>query len=208
MKNKTAFTLAEATIILSLLGLVAAIVIPSTVNSYNRSVNRTKMKQALETYNSVMKSIIFDQKAVKSGNLDSTCPNNWQYFNVISTIDQNGCVFKTSNNVWWDITDISKPIVAVSEKALAEAQDSNKGTNGKTSFQFTTSYDNKRHIFRINDLIYEKKRIDAANDKDDEDDEEKLTDDEKNKINKNIEELENLYKELGIEYYKKDKEKE
>lgn len=54
LKNYKAFTLAEVLITLVILGLVAAMVIPSTVRRSTETANITKIKKAMATYDRVM----------------------------------------------------------------------------------------------------------------------------------------------------------
>ena len=48
-QEKKAFTLAETLITLTILGVVAAITVPSLINKQSESVDRTKLKKAMTT---------------------------------------------------------------------------------------------------------------------------------------------------------------
>ena len=47
-KKRAAFTLAETLITLTILGIVAAITVPTLINKYIEATNRTKVKKAME----------------------------------------------------------------------------------------------------------------------------------------------------------------
>ena len=117
VKSKAAFTLAEAVIILVLLGTVSAIVIPSTINNHNLAIKRTKVKQAYETYITAVRTMVRENniRTVEQLNEfaqgpDNTCANARKYFKVVETAKPapsdaagNGCSFKTTNGMWYTV---------------------------------------------------------------------------------------------------------
>ncbi len=95
MKNKKAFTLAEILITLSILGLVAAIVLPTAINRAKDSANRTKLKKALSMYERAINNIVsdndfkdintMDEWGLKDGGDNSktyNCANAEKYFKI------------------------------------------------------------------------------------------------------------------------------
>ena len=75
MKNKNAFTLAEVLITLSILGVVAAISIPSIVHKYKNRLTITKLQKAYSEVNQMATNI-----AINSGcyNQNISCTNFMQ----------------------------------------------------------------------------------------------------------------------------------
>ena len=64
-KKLVAFTLAEVLIVLSILGLVAAIIIPSTINNYEKGQILVKLKIAYSILSKVM-----DSSQAENGNIE------------------------------------------------------------------------------------------------------------------------------------------
>ena len=117
-KNKNAFTLAETLITLTILGIVAAITIPSLINHYKEVSNRTKVKKAMATYEKALNQMVIDYD-IKSdlalGNAFplNDCSKTSEYFKIAEGSD---CRFKTSDGIWWDISSIKKPIIILDKK--------------------------------------------------------------------------------------------
>ena len=120
------FTLAETLITLTILGVVAAITVPSLINKQIESANRTKVKKAMAVYEKALNQMI------ENGD--------------------NNCRFKTADRVWWDITDIQNPIIAFKREDLNKEQALTMNTY--KAFYFIGRYDDK-NILRINDFASE-----------------------------------------------------
>ena len=154
-KNKKGFTLAETLIALVILGVVAAITIPALIQKYMEATNRTKVKKAMAAYEKAI-----GQMVVENGNtaisswadgIVNNCANTTIFF---KKIQGEGCRFKTSDGVWWDISNIEHPIIAFNEEDL----DDENATN-----RFELFAHNEDGILRVNDkadeLLSEDERI-------------------------------------------------
>ena len=121
-ERKAAFTLAETLITLTILGVIAAITIPGVVRRQIEAANRTKIKKAMKVYDFVMNNMtvengIKDNTALKNfaGDENNNCAGSSSYFKIA---EGSGCRFKTSDGVWWDISDINRVIIALKEEDL------------------------------------------------------------------------------------------
>ena len=146
MKNinkKKAFTLAETLITLTILGVVAAITIPAMIQKYIEATNRTKVKKAMAAYEKAIWQMVVENgnSAISSwaDGIANNCANTTIFF---KKIQGEGCRFKTSDGVWWDITDIEHPIIAFNEEDL----DDENATN-----RFELFAHNENGILRVND---------------------------------------------------------
>ena len=160
---KKAFTLAETLIALTILGIVAAIVVPSLINRQVENANITKVKKAMSTYEKAMDMMIIKNdlkttQALKAYGEEETCKYTREYFKSIQN-GANNCIFKTADKVWWDITDITNPIISLKD----EITNSNKAairTNAlnydadKVSFALIGRYDDIGTL-RIDDNGFE-----------------------------------------------------
>ena len=157
--KKQGFTLAEVMIVLVVLGIVAILTVPSVVKKYFEAQERTKIKKSMAAYDTAINKMVIEndlrsEVALKDWAEPNDCANSVEYF---KKVERNGCIFKTSDGVYWDIEDITNPIIAMSENALQDAKEN--GTDGKKSFKLVTSYDALLGTFRVDDLGFEKKRL-------------------------------------------------
>lgn len=154
LKNvkKVAFTLAEVLITLTILGVIAAITVPTLISKQNESANRVKLRKAMAVYEKALNDIavIHNAKTIQAIQdvFGADCANVKQFFKT----EGNGCQFKTSDGVWWDITDPKKVIVAFKQEDLTDENASD--FNNKKAFYLVYSIDDGG-IIRINDLGYE-----------------------------------------------------
>ena len=154
--NKKALTMAEVLIVLSLLGVVAVITIPSAIIEHRKNVARVRVKRAMAYYEATFKKIVVDNNLMTDSKVDSvidTCVKKQKYFKVVEIMDNpepNDCVFRTAENFWWNVQDIKNPYVSMSQNGLNEES---------KRFQFSGHV--KNGVIYINDLQYEKKLKDA-----------------------------------------------
>ena len=126
------------------------------------AVARTKIKKSMTVYDlaitkmTVENDLRSDTELIKWSNEVDNCGNTVAYF---KTANNKSCEFKTSDGVWWDISDIMNPIIALSIDDLHTAQA--EGINGKTSFKLVVSFDRQSGAFRVDDLGYEKLKLEA-----------------------------------------------
>ena len=184
------FTLAETLIILIVLGLVVSITIPNVYKRYKESLGRTKIKKSMTIYDYFISKWTVEND-LKSGTAlqqwasANNCENTTKYF---KKREGDGCVFKTTDGVWLDISDILNPVIMLSDEAKRKYETSGK-TDGIESFKMSASYDPITGGFRVNDLVFEQRRL-----------EEELAyagEDTKDIIKKKIEELQKLYNYLS-----------
>ena len=113
--NKKAFTLAEVLITLSILGIVAALTIPSLVNRNSDIAAQVKLKKAISNYEDVVGVFLVENETTNAGATSSTngsttsydytaslmnetCGNASSYFKILK---QNGCTFTTADGAQW-----------------------------------------------------------------------------------------------------------
>ena len=197
-KANKAFTLAETLIVIAVLGIVAMLTVPNVIRQHMEAVARTKIKKSMTVYDlaitkmTVENDLRSDTELIKWSNEVDNCGNTVAYF---KTANNKSCEFKTSDGVWWDISDIMNPIIALSEDELHTAQA--EGINGKTSFKLVASFDRQSGAFRVDDIGYEKLKLEAQLALAEEEDKQEVED--------NVEELELLF---GFIDNKKDDEAE
>lgn len=151
-----AFTMAETLVVVSMLGIVAMLTIPSLYFRHTQSLNRTKVKKSMSNYDSLIRRMKAEHKLSNEDIFNTwvrenaNCGNTTQYF---IKNEGNGCIFRTSDDVWWNITDINKPIIAFKHDDLTSANA--EDLNSNTAFYFVNSFDNNNRV-RINDIEYER----------------------------------------------------
>ena len=160
--RKCAFTLAETMIVVVVLGIIATLTIPALVNKNKESVAKTKVRKAMAAYESALNKMIIENDLKSDTALNewagatANCGNPSNYFKKVQ--DVNGCIFKTSDGIWWNISDIERPLIAfkqddlTTEKANAE--------NDYSAFVLVGRFGNDGSL-RVDDLAYE-----TANDTD------------------------------------------
>ena len=158
-KMKKGFTIAEVMVVVVVMGVIAVMTVPNVIKKYQEALERTKIKKSMASYDTAINKMIIEN-GLKSESLlkewaeSNDCANSVEYFKYVK---RDGCIFKTSDGVYWDIGNITSPIIAMSENALQDAKEN--GTDGKKSFKLVTSYDVLLGTFRVDDLEFEKKRL-------------------------------------------------
>lgn len=107
---KNGFTLAEVISVVIVLGIVAAIIIPSAIRRHIEIVKRTKIKKALASYETLIQKMIIENDLRSETALNDwaagpngTCANARKYFKIAedSQNPANPCLFKTTDGLWW-----------------------------------------------------------------------------------------------------------
>lgn len=106
----SAFSLGEVMVVLSLLGIVAAISIPSLNNRYQITVSKTKIKSAINTFDSLMRLAAAESRTPSNQSIintlkltsDGKCAGLKNYLKVVN---QTNCTISTSDGVWWNFSD-------------------------------------------------------------------------------------------------------
>ena len=97
--SKKAFTLAEVLITLSILGVVAALTIPSLVNRNSDIAAQVKLKKAISNYEDVAAVYMVENEATNiSGMMSDGCTEAPNYFKIVS---QDDCTFVTADGAEW-----------------------------------------------------------------------------------------------------------
>ena len=158
MIRNSAFTLAEAISVLVLLGVVFAITVPSAINNANIKSRQLKLKKAVADYQKLVENLVVTNdipRTTASFNaelLKDNCTLIRQNYKVASTIGDSGCKFLSVNEIYWDFTNPSEPIVAFNPDYFNE---SNAKSENNTAFIMSTKFTSDGSI-RVNDLGYEK----------------------------------------------------
>ena len=161
-KLKRAFNLAETLTTMVILGIIAVIVIPNLINRQVEDANRTKVKKAMAAYEKAINFIILENdikstEELKAFGEEENCKFSKTYFKTVQD-GTNNCIFKTADKVWWDITDLTNPIIILKDsqlnKSSAELQTLAKNVNDKTVFALVGRFDDLGTL-RVNDNAYE-----------------------------------------------------
>ena len=157
---KKGFTLAETMVTIVILGIIAVIVVPNLINRQVENANRTKVKKAMAAYEKILNLMVIEND-LKSNDMiaefgqeegvnGEKCGYTRPYFKTVKNGSDN-CKFKAPDGLWWDITDISKPIISFKEENLTAEQASSEKY---TAFYMYGLYDDQ-DILRINENGYE-----------------------------------------------------
>ena len=150
------FTLAETLIVLVILGIIASITIPAVVRRQMEANNRARIKKAMTVYDTAINKFIIENQLKSDAAVYQIAPKNnctftSQYFKAVENIEENGnknlCKFKSTDGVWWDISDILNPIIGLKRNDLTDE-------NSNTSFKLSSKFDQNGSL-RVNDLAYE-----------------------------------------------------
>ena len=148
--------------VVAVLGIIAVLTVPALINRHIEAANRAKIKKAMAVYETALNNIVISNGLKSNAELYSgdnafapsgDCSKTINYFKVSKQLDENDqCKFMTSDRVYWDISDINKPIVALKEEYLTPVQASDTTTTN--AFYFLGYFGNDG-ILRVNDNIYE-----------------------------------------------------
>ena len=152
-KIEKAFTLAETMIVIVVLGIIATLTIPALVNKNKESVAKTKVRKAMAAYESALNKMIIENDLKSDTALNTwagaNCANSTNYF---KKVQGDGCIFKTSDGIWWNISNIERPIIAFKQDDLA--QEKANAANDKTAFVLVGRFGTDGSL-RVDDLGYE-----------------------------------------------------
>ena len=160
--TNTAFSLSEILITVVILGIVAAIVVPNLINRQVENANRTKVKKAMASYEKAINYIIIENdirttEGIREFGQDDDCESAKKYFKTVQN-GANDCIFRTADRVWWNITDLTNPIIILKDsqkdKEVNELLPLAKDFNDKTVFALVGRFDDLGTL-RVNDNAYE-----------------------------------------------------
>ena len=167
MKNLKAFTLSETMIVIVVLGIVATLTIPALVNKNKESVAKTKVRKAMAAYESALNKMIIENDLKSDDTLtawaDANCANSTNYFKKVQ--DVNGCIFKTSDGIWWNISNIERPVISFKEINAGNEEQitaNANNANDKTAFVLVGRFGTDGSL-RVDDLAYETANSETVN---------------------------------------------
>ena len=161
-----AFTLAEILSVVTILGIVAAITIPSTLHNYDLEKSRNMIRKAATAYETAVNNMSVERGLYSDGAfqeyagvVNNNCSNLSNYFKQIKINSENSCYFQTPDGVYWYFGDsVTKPLISTLEiKPENLAQRIKDATNpaDEETFYLIGRFDGTGAL-RINDLSYEK----------------------------------------------------
>ena len=100
--SKKAFTLAEVLITLSILGVVAALTIPSLVNRQSEMAAIVKVKKAISQFEQVAEVYMAENNETNINGMikNATCDGLTEYFKMVNKTSN--CIFTTADGVQWN----------------------------------------------------------------------------------------------------------
>ena len=137
LKKKTAFTIAELTTVLVIMGTVLVITIPSFWLNHKKSEAKSKIRKSMAYYEAAFKKLAVDNNCMTDSCMKDTvkkqmtCDKIKRQFIVIeeepydNEEKQTPCIFKTVENVWWNMTEITNPHVAMKKSDLDNCEGDN-----------------------------------------------------------------------------------
>ena len=163
-----AFTLAEVMATVIILGVIAAITIPTTLHRVTERQNKTRVRKALSTYQTLVEKMV----------IENNIPRNNQSLNNWARGENNDCaparrylkgtrdgatpcIFRSADGLWYNITDISNTLIGfddngrptnVSDGGVIAAGDETR------AFTLVTSFDQNGSV-RVQDKGYEENGI-------------------------------------------------
>lgn len=159
---------------MTILGIVAAITVPSLARKQVEKSNRVKIKKAMAAFDKFVQQAKIEnnlQSISDFGTFKSTnnCENAYKYFKAIDRDSEKPCILKTGDGLWWDFTSniFTRGVVYVSTKkddlklTATNLQNASRNFDNNNTFAFTVSVD-ENGAFRVNDLAYEMSKCNYA----------------------------------------------
>lgn len=160
-----AFTLAEVLATVVILGVIAAITIPSTLHRVTERQNKTRVRKAMTTYQTLVEKMIIENNIGRStealnqwANNDGNCTNARRYLKG----SRDGCIFRSADGLWYNITNISETIIGFDNHGQPTNVQNNNIALGdeNKAFALVTSFDQNGSI-RVQDNTYESNNGDS-----------------------------------------------
>ena len=145
-EKKYGFTLSEVTIVLSLIGIIAAITIPSLSYRHQQTENKVKIKKAVSTFDSVLQSMASENFINNNSRLaNEVTGSNCQNIRLYLKTSDNGCDFRTSDGLRWHFENVNNAIWARVDvaKSVQRQADNNQGFRSNK----TTAYPDSAWFF-------------------------------------------------------------
>ena len=151
-----AFTLAETMIVLVILGVIASITIPALVRNQMDAQNRTRLRKAMTVYDMVLNKMVVEN-GIKSNDAlinefnadhnNNSCAKSRAYFKSAQD-GVNDCTFRASDGLWWNIEDITHPIIAFNENDLT----AEKAAGNTNETFYLVGYLDNNGLLRVSDI--------------------------------------------------------
>ena len=154
IKNR-AFTVAETMIVLIILGTLFTVIIPVTLNKHRENINRIKIKKSMAYYEVVFKKLVVDNHIMTDKGFKKKihhisqegdpleCGEIRKQFKIIEEAGGNRCIFRSAEDVWWDVSDFTAPKISIKKENISDA-----------SKNYTMSGHIDNGVLRINDMGY------------------------------------------------------
>ena len=171
------FTMSEAIVALSVLGIIAVLTIPSVLNSQGENKNKLKLRKAMSVYAVAYNNILMENNLLtenkfiewRKNDIKKGYSGHRSNFKIINeSTSYPNCRFKTSDGIWWDIcgendSNINNPVIIIDEKyqdksrAELEALSKIDEEDNKRVHVYTLvgRRDNETGLLKINDIRYE-----------------------------------------------------
>ena len=164
--RKAGFTLAETLIVVAVLGVIAMLTIPNLIKNQIEAQHRTKVKKSMTVYDLALSKIVLDNDIKNNSMLaqyaeeqkEANCEDSSKYFKK-SKETSNGCIFMTSDKVWYNIEDIRRPVISFEEITPENKDEITANANtraNKKAFVLVGHFDDRTGALRVNDLNFEK----------------------------------------------------
>ena len=160
--RRNAFTLMETLVTIVILGIVATILVPNLINRQVENANRTRIKKAMASYEKAINYIIIENdirttEGIREFGEDDNCKSVRGYFKTVQD-GVNDCIFKTADRVWWNITDLTNPIIILKDsqkdKTMTELKNLARNLSDMTVFALIGRFDDLGTL-RVNDNGFE-----------------------------------------------------
>ena len=113
----------------------------------------------------ILENDIKSTEELKDFGEEENCKFSKAYFKTVQD-GANDCIFKTADRVWWDITDLTNPILilkdSLKDKTKTELQTLAKNINDKTVFSMVGRFDDIGTL-RVNDNGFEQSQVNNIN---------------------------------------------
>ena len=164
------FTLAETLIVAAILGVIAVLVIPNLIRNQIESQNRIKVKKAMSVYERALSKIVIENDLRNNTTLtdynnsseNANCTDTFKYFKASKG---SGCIFMTTDKIWWNIENIQRPVISFKEitsdnkaEITAKAND----LDDKEAFVLVGRFQDSISALRIDDLAFEKENSETV----------------------------------------------
>ncbi len=158
-KIKNGFSLSEILIAIAIIGIIAVIVTPAMRTKYRENINKIKIKKAISKYEHIVSNLVAEHRFTSvsefkkwADNSENECKNTAEYFKIDKG---KGCIFKTTDDVWWYIGDMERAIVSLNKITdIDELKEKADSTEDNTAFYMVTSFDKNGFVY-INNKSYE-----------------------------------------------------